>query len=382
VKVSLVLLSEYIVVSKKLAKKENYEINISYELQALGLTNVSTSFLNCFPTFGSLIRSLLYVNAGAKSQLSLVMTAFFTFIGMLTVVPLISLIPTGFFSAFLIYSLAPVLMEITEGYFLFKNFKIDFVFFSLTFILCIFMDLINGLIISIMISLLFLLFRQRSPVWNFKNPNQEPQEEPEKPAPLPNLTTESSASFQQTGPIDLNEKFDVSRIREQSMVQYPTNKQYFNQFQIYDLCFCTKRSCRRKCHILVIMLQGYLGFFNAIQLRMQAEQMKDLLILFKKNMKEGMSIRGIIYEMDQVKRLDWTAMIAMKTLVEELSTEDPKIPVYFSQLPKQFGSIFKAMKLPNNIIDVAHQTTKEVIFTLYNDISAQNTDFSVKEKKG
>ena len=381
-KVSLVLLSEYIVVSKKLAKKENYEINISYELQALGLTNVSTSFLNCFPTFGSLIRSLLYVNAGAKSQLSLVMTAFFTFIGMLTVVPLISLIPTGFFSAFLIYSLAPVLMEITEGYFLFKNFKIDFVFFSLTFILCIFMDLINGLIISIMISLLFLLFRQRSPVWNFKNPNQEPQEEPEKPAPLPNLTTESSASFQQTGPIDLNEKFDVSRIREQSMVQYPTNKQYFNQFQIYDLCFCTKRSCRRKCHILVIMLQGYLGFFNAIQLRMQAEQMKDLLILFKKNMKEGMSIRGIIYEMDQVKRLDWTAMIAMKTLVEELSTEDPKIPVYFSQLPKQFGSIFKAMKLPNNIIDVAHQTTKEVIFTLYNDISAQNTDFSVKEKKG
>lgn len=68
--VPLMLYLESIAVAKALAMKNNYEVDSSQELIAVGASNVFASFFNAFPITGSFARSVINSISGAASPIS------------------------------------------------------------------------------------------------------------------------------------------------------------------------------------------------------------------------------------------------------------------------------------------------------------------------
>ena len=68
--VPLIIFIESIAVAKALSRKNNYKIDASQELVALGVGNVLASFFAAFPVTGSFSRSAVNSMSGARTPLS------------------------------------------------------------------------------------------------------------------------------------------------------------------------------------------------------------------------------------------------------------------------------------------------------------------------
>ena len=68
VSIAIVAFAINVSLAKLFAKKHAYEVDTNQELVAYGLTNLLTSFLNCFVNVASLSRSLVQEGVGGKTQ--------------------------------------------------------------------------------------------------------------------------------------------------------------------------------------------------------------------------------------------------------------------------------------------------------------------------
>ena len=78
----------------------------------------------------------------------------------------IRMIPIPVIAALIFFSCALNIIEIDIVIFWYKNFKSDFYWFVFTSLMCIFLGIANGLIISIMLSLILILKVSSKPIWN------------------------------------------------------------------------------------------------------------------------------------------------------------------------------------------------------------------------
>ena len=60
IKIGLITFIEGLIIIKKLAKKNNYNISMEYELIGVGLANLASPFFGGYPVFPSLIRSVIF----------------------------------------------------------------------------------------------------------------------------------------------------------------------------------------------------------------------------------------------------------------------------------------------------------------------------------
>ena len=60
IKIGLITFIEGLIITKKLAKKNSYNISTEYELIGIGLANLASPFFSGYPVFTSLVRSCVF----------------------------------------------------------------------------------------------------------------------------------------------------------------------------------------------------------------------------------------------------------------------------------------------------------------------------------
>lgn len=143
-------------------KHPEYELDPNQELRALGLSNLLGSFFQSFPVSGSFSRTAVNDQAGAKTGMSLIFSALIIACTLLFLTPLFYNLPTAVLGAIIMVSVFG-LVDFRYPLALFKHRKDEFVLLLLTFIMTLFIGLIEGILLGVLCSLLLLVYRTSHP---------------------------------------------------------------------------------------------------------------------------------------------------------------------------------------------------------------------------
>ena len=141
--------------------------NTNVELKAQGIGNIVSALLGGLPMTSVVVRSSANVNAGAKSKMSAVIHGVLLLISVLTIPVILNKIPFATLAAILLligYKLANPTI--------FKHFwsqgKYQFVPFIATFGAVVFLDLLKGVALGMIISIIFILRGNMKRAYNFR----------------------------------------------------------------------------------------------------------------------------------------------------------------------------------------------------------------------
>ncbi|WP_136468815.1 SulP family inorganic anion transporter [Flagellimonas onchidii] len=154
---------ESISIAKSIEEKHpEYEIDANQELKALGLSNLLGSLFQSFPVSGSFSRTAVNDQAGAKTGVSLIISALIIAGTLLFLTPFFYNLPTTVLGAIIIVSVFG-LIDVKYPIILFKHRKDEFFLLITTFIMTLFIGLIEGILLGVLLSLLLLVYRTSHP---------------------------------------------------------------------------------------------------------------------------------------------------------------------------------------------------------------------------
>jgi len=81
-----------------------------------------------------------------------------------------------------------------------------------------------------------------------------------------------------------------------------------------------------------------------------------------------MSIRGVVYDMSQMQSIDYTATLAIKSIIDESLSVKPKILVKFSRVSNLFKGMLLAVKIKSIELGNCGQSTQDVIATMIDEL--------------
>ncbi|MEO9510948.1 MAG: sulfate permease [Flavobacteriaceae bacterium] len=139
-----------------------YELDANQELRALGLSNLLGSFFQSFPVSGSFSRTAVNEQAGAKTGMALIWSALVIAGTLLFLTPLFYNLPTAVLGAIIIVSVVG-LIDISYPIQLFKHRKDEFFLLMTTFLMTLFIGLIEGMLLGVLLSLFLLVYRISNP---------------------------------------------------------------------------------------------------------------------------------------------------------------------------------------------------------------------------
>ncbi|KAJ3413943.1 Solute carrier 26 [Chytridiales sp. JEL 0842] len=142
--------------------KNGYFPDANQELFTFGLMNIFLSFIGGYPTFGSLTRSRLLANAGAKTTVANLVSSVIVFIATLVMVPALQFLPKATLAS-IVFVAALGLIEIHEIVFVFKcRSWMEIAMFILTTIITFLTDVSVGILICLGLSALLICKRSTS----------------------------------------------------------------------------------------------------------------------------------------------------------------------------------------------------------------------------
>lgn len=147
-------------IAKTLAQKENEQLDPNQELLGLGLANITSSIVGAIPVAGAISRTAVNHQSGAKSNLSLLITAFFMLLTILYLTPLFYYLPKATLAAIIIIAVLK-LINLKQIPYYFKNKPSDALIFLATFTSTLIIDIFIGLITGIVLSLIIKLLQNR-----------------------------------------------------------------------------------------------------------------------------------------------------------------------------------------------------------------------------
>ncbi len=154
---------ESISIAKTVEEKHSeYELDANQELRALGLSNLLGSFFQSFPVSGSFSRTAVNDQAGAKTGMSLIFSALIIAGTLLFLTPLFYNLPTAVLGAIIMVSVFG-LVDLKYPLALLKHRKDEFVLLLITFVMTLFIGLIEGILLGVLFSLLLLVYRTSHP---------------------------------------------------------------------------------------------------------------------------------------------------------------------------------------------------------------------------
>jgi SulP family sulfate permease len=155
-------------------KHKSYVVRPNQELMALGASKVIGSFFQALPTSGSFTRSAINDNAGAKSGVASLITAFLVMLALLFLTPLFYYIPKAVLAAIILVSVYK-LIDVPEARYLWKTRRRDFLTMILTFIVTLVLGIEVGVFAGIILSFILLLYTSSLPhvveIGNIKGTN-------------------------------------------------------------------------------------------------------------------------------------------------------------------------------------------------------------------
>ncbi len=143
-------------------KHPENELDADQELRALGLANILGSFFQSFSVSGSFSRTAVNERAGAKTGMSLIVSTSIIAGVLLFLTPLFYNLPAVVLGAIIIVSVVG-LIDIKYPSLLWKNRKDEFLLLVATFLMTLFIGLMEGILFGVLLSLMLLVYRISKP---------------------------------------------------------------------------------------------------------------------------------------------------------------------------------------------------------------------------
>ena len=137
------------------------------ELKAQGIGNIVSSLLGGLPMTSVVVRSSANSNAGAKSKMSAIIHGALLLLSVLTIPAILNKIPLATLAAILLLVGYKLAKPATFMHF-WKNGKYQFIPFIATLLAVVFMDLLKGVALGIIISIIFILKGNLKRAYSFK----------------------------------------------------------------------------------------------------------------------------------------------------------------------------------------------------------------------
>jgi len=144
------------------AERHHYEIDPDQELVALGAANVASGLFGGFTADASLSQTATGETAGAKSQLSSIVTAVLIFATAVLLAPLFKNLPNAVLGAIVIAAVL-TLMDVGEMRRYFRWRRTDFALATAALVGVITTTVLVGLMIAVLLSVVLLLYRASRP---------------------------------------------------------------------------------------------------------------------------------------------------------------------------------------------------------------------------
>ena len=155
----IVILIEHIAIAKSFGRINNYTINPSQEMVAIGVTNLLGPFLGAYPATGSFSRTAIKSKAGVRTPFGGVVTAIVVLISIYALPAVFFYIPSASLSAIIIHAVGDLITPPNTVYQFWRTSPIEvFIFFAGVFV-TIFSSIENGIYTTIVSSLALYLWR-------------------------------------------------------------------------------------------------------------------------------------------------------------------------------------------------------------------------------
>ncbi len=160
--VLLVAFSEALGVSREFAEKHGYEVDPDQELNAHAAANLVSAFFGGMIAAGSMSASAVKEGAGARSQVANLVAWVVTIITLLFLTPLFTSLPEAVLAALIIHAVWHIiasrkLQEIR------RESRTEFWFGVLALAGVLFIDVLEGMVIGLVASLVFVIYRSSRP---------------------------------------------------------------------------------------------------------------------------------------------------------------------------------------------------------------------------
>ena len=155
----IVLLIEHIAISKSFGRINNYTINPSQELVAIGVTNLLGPFLGAYPATGSFARTAIKSKAGVRTPFAGVITAIVVLLAIYALPAMFFYIPNSALSAVIIHAVLDLPTPPNTLYQFWRVSPIEVLIFLIGVFVTIFSSIENGVYCTISVSAAVLLYR-------------------------------------------------------------------------------------------------------------------------------------------------------------------------------------------------------------------------------
>ncbi|MCB9225337.1 MAG: sulfate permease [Crocinitomicaceae bacterium] len=160
---ALVGFTEAISIAKSMEHRhDDYKVNPSQELIALGASNIIGSFFQAYPSTGGFGRSAVNDQAGAKTGMASLISGAVVALTLLFLTPLFYYLPNPILASIIMVAVFG-LIDLKYASQLWKNAKDEFILLILTFAVTMFVGIIQGIVAGILFSLLLLVYRTAKP---------------------------------------------------------------------------------------------------------------------------------------------------------------------------------------------------------------------------
>lgn len=147
---------ESVSAARTLAQQHNYEIDPHQELLALGVSNLATSLGHGYPVSGGLSQSVINEKAGAKTPVSLVVASLTIALCLLFLTGLLKNLPVVILASVVLVAIRG-LVDLKEFIRLFKVNRFDFLIACIALTGVIAFGILEGVVLSALVSLLLLI---------------------------------------------------------------------------------------------------------------------------------------------------------------------------------------------------------------------------------
>jgi sodium-independent sulfate anion transporter 11 len=155
----IVLILEHIAISKSFGRINNYVINPSQELVAVGFTNILGPFLGAYPATGSFSRTAIKSKAGVRTPLAGLFTAVIVLLALYALTRMFFYIPSSSLAGLIIHAVGDLITPPNVVYQFWETSPLEVVIFFAGVFLTIFTNIENGIYLTIAASAALLLYR-------------------------------------------------------------------------------------------------------------------------------------------------------------------------------------------------------------------------------
>ena len=155
----IVLLIEHIAIAKSFGRVNNYTIDPSQEMVAIGVTNLLGPFLGAYPATGSFSRTAIKSKAGVRTPFAGVITAVVVLLAIYALPAVFFYIPNSALSAVIIHAVGDLITPPNTVYQFWRISPLEVIIFFAGVLVTIFSSIENGIYTTICVSVAVLLFR-------------------------------------------------------------------------------------------------------------------------------------------------------------------------------------------------------------------------------